>query len=173
VQDDISRSITQALRITLTAREQRAIEQKPTENLEAYDFYLRGRDYTHRENLQFAIQMFENAIRLDPGFALAHVGSRTFAEEFSSCTNANRNGWNADGRRANERCCWIRICRMDWLRGRGFTMLKENMKTRCCTRARRWKQKHNCEDAYNILGRSLLNSDRLDEAAAIADARWK
>src|SRR2546429_1215624 len=74
VQDDIARSITQALRISLSPQEEKTIARKPTENLQAYDYLLRGRSYTHRENLEFALQMFEHAIKLDADFALAHAG---------------------------------------------------------------------------------------------------
>ncbi|MGA8100701.1 MAG: protein kinase, partial [Candidatus Acidiferrales bacterium] len=77
VQDEIARNIAQALRVTLTSQEQKKIASRPTENLQAYDCYLRGRNYTHRENLDFALQMFEQAVKLDPDFALAHAGIAT------------------------------------------------------------------------------------------------
>jgi non-specific serine/threonine protein kinase len=169
VQDDISRSITQALRITLTAREQRAIEQKPTENLEAYDFYLRGRDYTHRENLQFAIQMFENAIRLDPGFALAHVGIAHVCGRIFEL-HERKPKWIERGWMACERALLIDPNLPDGLAARARLYYAQGKYEDAVLYARKaLEQKHNCEDAYNILGRSLLNSDRLDEAAAIAE----
>ena len=74
IQDEIARSIAQALRITLTPQEEKTIGQKPTENTQAYDFYLRGRSYTRRENMDYALQMFDQAIQLDGNFALAHAG---------------------------------------------------------------------------------------------------
>src|SRR5712691_7022452 len=74
IQEEIARSIAQALRITLTPQEEKPIARKPTENPQAYDFYLRGRSYTRRENMDYALQMFEQAIQLDPNFALAHAG---------------------------------------------------------------------------------------------------
>src|SRR6202050_254602 len=74
IQEEIARSIAQALRITLTPQEEKTIARKPTENPQAYDFYLRGRNYTHRENMDYALQMFEQAIQLDSIFALAHAG---------------------------------------------------------------------------------------------------
>ena len=77
VQDEIASKIAAALRITLTPQEQEALAAKPTENLQAYDLYLRGRNYARRvvrQNLQFALQMYENAVALDPNFALAHAG---------------------------------------------------------------------------------------------------
>jgi serine/threonine protein kinase/cytochrome c-type biogenesis protein CcmH/NrfG len=74
VQEEIARSIAQALRITLSPQEEKTMARKPTENLQAYDYLLRGRSYARRENLEFAMQMFEHAIRLDPDFSLAHAG---------------------------------------------------------------------------------------------------
>src|SRR5207237_462120 len=50
------------------------IASKPTENRHAYDFYLRGRSYARQLSLEFAIQMFEQSIALDPDFALAYAG---------------------------------------------------------------------------------------------------
>ena len=77
IQDEISASIVSALRVVLSDDEKRAIEQVPTANVEAYGFYLRGRQYFHqhrRKNHEYARQMFERAIELDPGYALAHAG---------------------------------------------------------------------------------------------------
>src|SRR5947209_2934291 len=76
VQDEIAQKIAAALRITLSPQEQQALSTKPTENLQAYDLYLRGRNYARRvgrQDLQFALQMYENAVALDPQFALAHA----------------------------------------------------------------------------------------------------
>src|SRR5579863_3444249 len=80
VQDEIARRITEALRITLSPQEEKALAIKPTENAQAYDYFLRGRGYTRRitrNDLDFAMQMFERAIALDPNFALAHTGLAT------------------------------------------------------------------------------------------------
>jgi len=77
VQDEIAQKIAAALRITLSPQEQEALSAKPTEDLQAYDMYLRGRNYARRvgrQDLQFALQMYENAVALDPDFALAHAG---------------------------------------------------------------------------------------------------
>src|SRR5271168_493675 len=74
VQEEIARSIAQALRITLTPQEETVIASKPSENAEAYDCLLRGRNYKRMGNLSFAMQMYERAIQLDPDFALAYAG---------------------------------------------------------------------------------------------------
>jgi non-specific serine/threonine protein kinase len=77
VQDEIARSISQALRITLTPQEERAISRKPTESAQAYDYYLRGRQFFHqfrRKAFDFARQMFARAIVIDPAYARAYAG---------------------------------------------------------------------------------------------------
>jgi non-specific serine/threonine protein kinase len=85
VQDEIAQKIAAALRITLSPQEQQALSAKPTENLQAYDLYLRGRNYARRvgrQDLQFALQMYENAVALDPDFALAHAGLGKVCAEY-------------------------------------------------------------------------------------------
>lgn len=85
VQDEIAQKIAAALRITLSPQEQQALSEKPTENLQAYDLYLRGRNYARRvgrQDLQFALQMYENAVALDPDFALAHAGLAKVCAEY-------------------------------------------------------------------------------------------
>ena len=69
MQDEIARKIAEALRIKLSPQEQEALAAKPTENLQAYDLYLRGKSYARRltrQDLEFALQMFENAVGARP-----------------------------------------------------------------------------------------------------------
>ena len=85
VQDEIARHIADALRVTLTPQEHEALAAKPTQDLQAYDLYLRGRNYARRmsrQDLEFALQMFENAVSLDPDFALAHAGIASVCSQF-------------------------------------------------------------------------------------------
>lgn len=85
VQDEIASKIAAALRITLSPQEQQALAAKPTENMQAYDLYLRGRNYARRvgrQDMMFALQMYENAVALDPNFALAHAGLATVCAEY-------------------------------------------------------------------------------------------
>jgi non-specific serine/threonine protein kinase len=87
VQSDLAERVAQALNITLVERERRALQSKPTENMEAYDYFLRGNEYRHRGNREndykIAIQMYERAVELDPKFALAYAQlSRTHAEMY-------------------------------------------------------------------------------------------
>jgi TolB-like protein/cytochrome c-type biogenesis protein CcmH/NrfG len=77
IQSEVSEKIAGALKISLTDSERESIAQKPTEDLRAYDFYMRGRDLLSRrgkKNAENALQMFENAIRIDPNFAASYAG---------------------------------------------------------------------------------------------------
>ncbi len=77
VQDEIARSISQALRIKLSPQEEKAIARKETRNAQAYDYYLRGRQFFHqfrRKGFDFARQMFARAIVIDPNYARAYAG---------------------------------------------------------------------------------------------------
>ncbi len=80
VQDDVSKAITEALRINLTAKQSAAIAKHYTENSEAYDLYLKGRHYWGRwalEGFKKALDYFQQAIKKDPTFALPHSGLAT------------------------------------------------------------------------------------------------
>ena len=72
VQDEIARAVTERLKVTLSAGVKRS-----TENTEAYELYLKGRHYWHQRlpaTMRLAIQCFEDAIKLDPRYALAYAG---------------------------------------------------------------------------------------------------
>ena len=77
IQDDISQSIVKALRVILTEGEKKQIAKVRTDNVQAYDYYLRGRQYLHqlrRKSLEYARQMFNKAIEIDPDYARAYAG---------------------------------------------------------------------------------------------------
>jgi adenylate cyclase len=77
VQDEITHRIVESLEVTLLSSERQAIERAPTNNLEAYQFYLRGRQFLHhytKSSWQIAQRMFRRAIDLDPNYARAHAG---------------------------------------------------------------------------------------------------
>jgi Tfp pilus assembly protein PilF len=77
IQDEIAQNIVKALSVILSEDEKRAIEQVPTANVEAYDCYLRGRQFFHqfrKQSIEFARQMFNKAIEIDPTYALAYAG---------------------------------------------------------------------------------------------------
>lgn len=77
IQDEISAAIVKALRVILSEGEKKALGRARTDNVEAYDYYLRGRQYFHqlrRKSLEYARQMFNKAIEIDPDYARAYAG---------------------------------------------------------------------------------------------------
>nr|MDQ3081550.1 protein kinase [Gemmatimonadota bacterium] len=77
IQDEISLAIFNALRVILSEGEKKAIERDRSVNVQAYEYYLRGRQFIHqwsRTGLEYARQMFRRAIEIDPDYALAYAG---------------------------------------------------------------------------------------------------
>ena len=84
LQNEVSQKIVDALKVSLTEAERQLLAKKPTDDLRAYDFYMRGRELLYlkgRRNTESAIGMFENAVAIDPQFATAYAG---LAEAYSS-----------------------------------------------------------------------------------------
>jgi len=78
VQSAIAAEVIRQLGIAVHETERQGLTAERTQNLDAYEAYLRGMDYAERydptfENWQLAVQMFERAVGLDPEFALAHA----------------------------------------------------------------------------------------------------
>ncbi|MHC4594014.1 MAG: protein kinase domain-containing protein [Planctomycetota bacterium] len=91
VQSDLAERVAQALDITLLEPERQALKSRPTENIEAYEYYLRGNEYFYRSELEndwgIAIRMYEGAVELDPTLALAYaqlsmVHSRMYSHSY-------------------------------------------------------------------------------------------
>ena len=77
IQDEITRSIIEQLRIKLLPEEKEIISRVPTENVEAYGYYLRGRQFLHRHSKFYYVlakRMFAKAVELDPLYARAYAG---------------------------------------------------------------------------------------------------
>ena len=78
VEGEVAKSIADSLRATLSPQEKASVEKKATNNADAYVLYLRGREYQTRpdnflQDFRSAAGLFEQAIALDPNFALAHA----------------------------------------------------------------------------------------------------
>jgi serine/threonine protein kinase/tetratricopeptide (TPR) repeat protein len=108
IQDEIADNIVKALRVVLSDEEKRAIEKPPTENVEAYEYYLRARQYFHqfrRTGIQFARRMFERAIEVDPNYAKAYAGLAdccSFMYMYWDGTKANLEGADTASKKALE-----------------------------------------------------------------------
>ena len=77
IQEQVSRQIVDALMLKLTPGEQVVLTKRSTENTEAFDCYLRAREFLYRRtksSLQFAVQLFQRAIQLDTRYAPAYAG---------------------------------------------------------------------------------------------------
>lgn len=171
VQDEIARKIAEALRITLSPQEQRAIARKPTENPQAYDSYLRGRSYARRvthADLQFAMQMYEQAVALDPSFALAHAGLAYTCGLFYEW-HEHEPRWIEKGLAACERALQLEPQLAEALAARAKICWGQKKYDEAIRDAREAiGRKPDCEGAYWTLGQSLFASDRNEEAAALA-----
>jgi TolB-like protein/tetratricopeptide (TPR) repeat protein len=77
IQEQVSRQIVDALTVKLTPTEKVVLKKRSTLSPEAFDYNLRAREFLYRQNrtsLQFAIQLFQKAIELDPRYAAAYAG---------------------------------------------------------------------------------------------------
>jgi TolB-like protein/Flp pilus assembly protein TadD len=77
IQDEIAKNIVRALEIKLSKREKSVLGKVKTQDVQAYDFYIRGRAYfhqAHRDKNLLAIQMFKKAIQKDENYAFAYAG---------------------------------------------------------------------------------------------------
>jgi non-specific serine/threonine protein kinase len=168
IQEEIARSIAQALRITLTPQEEKTIARRPTEDPQAYDFYLRGRNYTRRENIEYALQMFDQAIQLDPNFALAHAGIANLCGLIYELRERNPQLIER-GIAACDRATALAPDLPEVLVARARISYAQKKYEDAALLARRAiERKPDCEGSWNILGRAYFASGKHEEAAALA-----
>jgi tetratricopeptide (TPR) repeat protein len=172
VQDEIARKIAEALRITLSPQEQEALAAKPTENLQAYDLYLRGKSYARRltrHDAEFALQMFESAVAQDPAFALAHAAIANVCSNYYYLYNREPK-WIDRAESACERAVALQPHLPEVQVARGWIHyagdhVEESI--RCARLA--IERKGDCEGAYYLLLRALFSAGRNAEVAEITD----
>jgi serine/threonine protein kinase/Tfp pilus assembly protein PilF len=169
IQDEIARSIAQALRITLTPQEEKIIGVKPTENTQAYDFYLRGRSYLRRENMDYALQMFEQAIKLDRNFALAYAGIAHLCGLVYEIREQSQT-WIDKGISACDRAMALspELPEVMVARARLFYAQKKFDEAELMAR-RAIERKRDCDGSWNILGRALISQGKYEEGAVLAE----
>jgi serine/threonine protein kinase/Tfp pilus assembly protein PilF len=172
VQDEIARNIAEALRITLSPQEQAALAAKPTENLQAYDLYLRGKNYARRmtrQDLEFALQMFENAVSLDPNFALAHAAIANVCAQ--THYNYGRDPiWLKRAEAASQRAVRLQPHLPEVLVAQAWILYAaQNYEDAIHCAKQAIDRKRDCEGAYYLLCRALFASGRHQEMATIAD----
>ena len=173
VQDEIAHKIADALRVTLTPQEQAALAIKPTENLQAYDLYLRGKSYARRltrQDLEFALQMFENAVAMDPNFALAHAAIAKVCAEYHY--NFQRDAsWIGRAMAASQRAVALQPDLPEVQIANAWVLYAGNQYEEAVQKARvAIERKPDCDGAYYLLGRAMFASGRYQEVLDIADA---
>jgi serine/threonine protein kinase/Tfp pilus assembly protein PilF len=173
VQDEIARKIAEALRVTLSPQEKEALATRPTENLQAYDQYLRGKGFMRRrtrQDLQFALQMFETAVSTDPSFALAHAAyacvCSLFYTDFESLPSwieraeaavARAAALGKDDPELQVAQGWIRYAKGD-----------HEQAVRLAEIA--LERKRDCEGAYYLILRAMFAAGRYHDVTRIMDA---
>jgi serine/threonine protein kinase len=173
LQDEIAHKIADALRITLSPQEQADLAAKPTESLQAYDLYLRGKSYARRltrQDLEFALQMFENAVSIDPKFALVYAAmANTCAQHHY---NYGREGeWIDKAKRAAEKAAALQPLLPEAYVARAWVAYASGQHDDAIWMVRQAiDRKRDCEGAYYLLGRALFQAGRHQEVADIADA---
>jgi serine/threonine protein kinase/Tfp pilus assembly protein PilF len=172
VQDEIARKIAEALRITLSPQEQEALAAKPTEDLQAYDLFLRGKNYARRlsrQDLEFALQMFENAVSLDPKFALAHAAiANVCAQYHYHFDRATR--WVDRAVEATQRASSLGKDVPEVQVAEAWVFYVEGKYAEAVDRVRTAiERKPDTEGAYYLLGRALFASGRYQELVEVAD----
>ncbi|HKZ51962.1 MAG TPA: protein kinase, partial [Candidatus Acidoferrales bacterium] len=108
IQDEIAQNIARALQVMLTEKEKKAIKKAPTADVQAYDYYLRGRQFFHqfrKKGYEYARQMFARAIVIDPNYARAYAGVAdccSFLYMYWEASEANLKEADAASRKALE-----------------------------------------------------------------------
>jgi non-specific serine/threonine protein kinase len=173
VQDELARKIAGALRITLTPQEEEELALRPTQSPEAYDLYLRGKSYARRltrQDLEFALQLFETAVALDPGFALGHAAIANvyaryhyiYARDPVSLEKA---------RAASERAIALHAELLEAKVAQGWIHYTQGQYVEAIAVAREViAQKPDTEGVYYLLFRALFGSGRYQEIVDVSEA---
>jgi TolB-like protein/Flp pilus assembly protein TadD len=168
VQEEIARAVAESLKVTLLGSQDRPAERGAPTNVEAHNPYLQGHFHFQRRNLEDyrkAVGFFDQAIRLDPDYALAYterseawsfIGDLTGQHE-PAWSNARSDGEKAvaiapDLAEARAALGWVRFF-IDWKFAEGITELK---------RAKELSPAN--PTANDLLARAISYLGRLDEA---------
>lgn len=166
VQDEIAHKIAEALRITLSPQEKEALAEKPTSSPQAYDLYLRGRNYARRlsrQDLEFALQMFEHAVSLDPNFALAHAAIASVHAQFHA-NHERQQSWIDRAKDASRRASSLQPSAPEVLTAEAWILHAEGRFDDAASRVREaMDKKPDAEGAAALLSQSLFAAGRYQE----------
>ncbi|HVN93900.1 MAG TPA: protein kinase [Terracidiphilus sp.] len=172
VQDEMARKIAEALRVTLSAEELEALAVKPTENLQAYDLYLRGKRYARRQtrqDLEFALQMFENGVAIDPNFALAYAACANACAMFY-CNYSRDQVWVERAREASGKAVALRWDLPEVQVSQAWVLYAAELHDEAVRMVKKAiERKRDCEGAYYLLCRALFAAGRYQEVLDVAE----
>lgn len=169
LQDLISAQVADSLTERLSPQERQQLASRPTENLEAYKLYVKGRYFWNERSVETyfkAIELFEQATRLDPNFALGYSGiADCYAlleqrgglppeEAFPKAEEAARKALELDETLAEAHVSMAlvkNLYRWDWLETEAHVKRAIELNS-------------NYAPAYGLYGMSLLNQKRFEDA---------
>jgi serine/threonine protein kinase/tetratricopeptide (TPR) repeat protein len=172
LQDEIARKIAEALRVTLSPQELEALAIKPTENLQAYDLYLRGKRYARRQtrqDLEFSLQMFENAVTMDSSFALAYAACANACAMFY-CNFSRDQLWVERARAASGKAVALRWDLPEVQVSQAWVLYATELHDEAVRMVRKAiERRRDCEGAYYLLCRALCAAGRYQEVVDVMD----
>ena len=173
VQDEMARKIAEALRVTLSPQELEALADKPTENLQAYDLYLRGKRYARRltrQDVEFALQMFENAVTLDPSFALAYAASANACAMYYSFFSRDQ-VWVERAREASGRAVALRWDLPETHVSQAWVLYAAGLYDEAVRMVKKAiERKRDCDGAFYLLCRALFAAGRSQEVLDVSES---
>jgi serine/threonine protein kinase/Flp pilus assembly protein TadD len=170
IQDEMAKNIAEALQVMLSEEEKRVIEKVPTANVEAYDYYLRGRQYFHqfrRKGMEAARNMFKRAIEIDPDYARAWAGlsdCHSFLQFYWQPSDENLKQADAASRKALD--LDPESAEAHASRGHLLSLLERDDEARREFEAA-IRLNPNLFEAYYFFARSCLIHGKLEEAAKL------
>ncbi|HXT68388.1 MAG TPA: protein kinase [Vicinamibacterales bacterium] len=172
LQDEIARKIAMALRVTLSPQESAALAAKPTDNLQAYDLYLRAKSHARRmtrQDLELSYQMFQQAVVLDGGFAHAYAAMAN-AAALHHYNYGRQPLWMDRAEAASEQATALRPELPEAEVARAWVLHTRRRHDEAVRIARQaLARKPDCEGAPYLIGRCLFTSGRYQELADIAE----
>ncbi len=171
IQDAIAQNVFRALQLILSDDEQQAITRSTTADSNAYDYYLRGRQFFHqrrRKSLQFATQMFVRAAEIDPKYALAYVGVADCCSMLVHFYGESGNIHLAEADRASSRALELDAELAQAHAARGFTLWLMNRFDEAKVEFETaLKMDKNQAETWYLYGRACFQRGEIAEAAKL------
>jgi TolB-like protein/Flp pilus assembly protein TadD len=170
IQKEIAENVARAFKLTLSPLEERAIEQQPTDNIEAYEYYLRGRKHffqLNEDGWARAREAFSRAIELDSDYALAYAGLAdcfSFLYMYADSSASNRLQAETNSRLAMQLAPGLAAVHAS--RGLALSLGHRHEEAEKAFR-RAVELDPKLFDAYYFHGRHAFAQGRLEEAAAL------